>query len=329
LAAAEAPAPVEQPFKPVFTLLEKTVLMMQLQWWHFLGPLLGACLMTAAFSRGYSLPSRATVLWILAAGPWAILALTLLGEVLWSKRFERRMRRGVASRLNPTLPPTFAGIHPGRGVRYTEGYADWDFGFVSLEGDWLCYRGEKVRFAIPRQDVREVSIVKGPPNWVRERRVEVVFPGGAFTMNVSYANPTMAIARRTAKWIKIGYPNVIGGAFRCQTRTASAAAELARGRHFPVGRVLVSVQDLHQAAAGRTFGGDGRIQLRAGCRDHHTGGSDGRVLADPACYHLAHSAASGCCGCSRDESVGRNGTYLMAVVPCGRAVSSELHPHDP
>jgi len=158
--------------------------------------------MTAAFSRGYSLPSRATVLWILSAGPWAILALTLVGEVLWSKRFERRMRRGVASRLNPTLPATFAGIHPGRGVRYTEGYADWDFGFVSLEGDWLCYRGEKVRFAIPRQDVREVSIVKGPPNWVRERRVEVVFPGGAFTMNVSYANPTMAIARRTAKWIQ-------------------------------------------------------------------------------------------------------------------------------
>jgi len=155
---------------------------------------------TAAFSRGYSLPSRATVLWILSAGPWAILALTLVGEVLWSKRFERRMRRGVASRLNPTLPATFAGIHPGRGVRYTEGYADWDFGFVSLEGDSLCYRGEKVRFAIPRQDVREVSIVKGPPNWVRERRVEVVFPGGAFTMNVSYANPTMAIARRTAKW---------------------------------------------------------------------------------------------------------------------------------
>jgi hypothetical protein len=86
----------------------------------------------------------------------------------------------------------FAGIHPGHGVLCTDGFYDWDYGFISLEGDWLCYRGEKVTFAVPRQDILRIEVAKGRIEWLRENRVQVVYRGGAFTLSTDFARPAKA-----------------------------------------------------------------------------------------------------------------------------------------
>jgi len=87
-------------------------------------------------------------------------------------------------------------------VRFTEGFADWDFGFLTLEDDWLYYRGEKTTFAIPRQVLGEVRPVRGRVDWLIERRVEVRFRGGAFTFNSNFANPTRGETRQEAEWLR-------------------------------------------------------------------------------------------------------------------------------
>jgi hypothetical protein len=141
------------------------------------------------------------VLLTLLLGPLLLLWLELIGNVLLGRLFVNRMKRRIAARLAPATHALFVGIHPGSGVRFTEGFPEWDFGFVSLEGDWLVYRGEKARFAISRQDMIATSIVKGPIRWLREHRVEVIFRGGIFTLNQDFAHPTRAAAARTEQWI--------------------------------------------------------------------------------------------------------------------------------
>ena len=200
--------------KPLFTLREKAVYLEQLRWLHLLGPLAGACLIGAvAGSVLESLPLhltnllrllswraliRAAEILTLLVAPFPLLALTLgLENLLW-RRFRNRLRRMLAQRLTPSADADFAGIHPGRGVRYTEGFSDWDWGFVTVEGDWLCYRGERARFAISRQEVAAIRIAKGPMAWQRARRVEIVFRGGALTLS---ANGVKRTADQLHDWL--------------------------------------------------------------------------------------------------------------------------------
>jgi Zn-dependent protease with chaperone function len=150
-----------------------------------------------------------------------ILAASLSVGDLKTKLFFARMRRKIALRVNPLPHSGFAGIHPGRGVRYTEGFADWDLGFVRLEDDWLVYRGEKTRFAIARQDIRETRIVKDPLRWRRDHRVEIVFGRGAFTLTTNCARPTRASAERTLEWISAWIKD---GAYRPCAGAASEPA---------------------------------------------------------------------------------------------------------
>ena len=112
------------------------------------------------------------------------------------------MRRELGTRLQPSEEALFVGIHPGAGVRFTEGFADWDFGFLSLEEDWLHYRGEKTSFAIPRQMMGEIRAVRGRLDWLIERRVEVRFRGGGFTFNSNFANPTRGETQLEAEWLR-------------------------------------------------------------------------------------------------------------------------------
>jgi hypothetical protein len=190
---------------PVFTLRERAGILEQLRWLHLLGPLLGAFLLGIALDKLASISflfyRRHILLAVLLLGTLLLLWLELMVQVLLGRLFFNRMRRKLAARLAPEPHAVFAGIHPGNGVRFTEGFPEWDFGFVSLEDDWLVYRGEKARFAIPRQDVIATSIVKGPIRWLREHRVEVVFRGGIFTLNRDFAHPTRAAAARTEQWI--------------------------------------------------------------------------------------------------------------------------------
>lgn len=190
---------------PVFTLRERAGLMEQTRWLHLLAPLLGAFFLGLALDKLASVSflfyRRHIGLAVLLLGTVLLLWLELMGHVLLGSLFVKRMKRKIAARLAPAPHAVFAGIHPGSGVRFTEGFPEWDFGFVSLEGDWLVYRGEKARFAILRQDVIATSIVKGPIRWLREHRVEIVFRGGVFTLNKDFAHPTQAAAARTEKWI--------------------------------------------------------------------------------------------------------------------------------
>ena len=175
--------------KLLFSPREKAVYLEKLRWVHLLGPLTGACLLGAALAVFlWYLPSlpffplanfprtqyvrtliRAVEILTLLLAPFLVLALTLaLESQLWL-HFGGRLRRRLAQRLAPSAGPAFSGIHPGRGVRYTEGFSEWDFGFFTTEGDWLCYRGEKTRFAISRQDVTGIDVVKGPIAWCPDR----------------------------------------------------------------------------------------------------------------------------------------------------------------
>lgn len=196
----------------------------QLRWLHLLTPVAGAFLLGLAVdslmpvlgSPSYFRAIRWMSLGAILIGPAPILALELAMDVLLGKIFVNRLRRKIGERIPAPPHAVFAGIHPGRGVRFTEGFPEWDFGFLALEGDYLIYRGEKARFAIARQDILSMSIVKERPRWLREHRVEIVFRGGAFTVNLDFARPTQAAAERTANWIsgwvaasrseKAGYP---------------------------------------------------------------------------------------------------------------------------
>jgi hypothetical protein len=135
-------------------------------------------------------------------GTMASIWLTVRGEILVGARFVARIREQLAERLSPSPDSWFVGIHPGAGVRYTEGFADWDFGFLSLENDWLRYRGEKTQFSIPRQMLGQVQAVEGRMDWLVEHRVEVHYRGGAFTFNSDFAHPSRAEAEREAAWLR-------------------------------------------------------------------------------------------------------------------------------
>src|SRR5207244_5793862 len=116
-------------------------------------------LVTIAMTTAAFLLSGVNGFGAVIAGSLCVLDLTLGAEILWARRTVSRFRRKLTTRLQPQAGAIFVGLHPGRGVRFTEGYPDWDFGFVTIEGDWLCYRGEKTRFAIARQEITGIEVV--------------------------------------------------------------------------------------------------------------------------------------------------------------------------
>lgn len=203
---------------PVFNLRARAGYLEQIRWLHLLGPVMGAFLLGLAMDKllapmsvSYFRYYRWIMLAVLLLAPPLLLGFEQAAHVLLGRGFIQRLRRRIAVRLAPGPYAAFTGIHPGSGVRYTEGFPDWDFGFITLENDWLVYRGEKARFAIARQDILGTSIVRGPVRWLREHRVEVLFRGGVFTLNLDFANPTQKTAQRTEYWISawraVGFPS--------------------------------------------------------------------------------------------------------------------------
>ena len=221
------PEPAEK--DPVFNLRARVGFGEQGRWLTLLTPPAAAFLIglvidklfLSAEDTSFPFYGRPLLLVMLLLSTPLILAASLSVGDLKTKLFFARMRRKIALRVNPLPHSGFAGIHPGRGVRYTEGFADWDLGFVRLEDDWLVYRGEKTRFAIARQDIRETRIVKDPLRWRRDHRVEIVFGRGAFTLTTNCARPTRASAERTLEWISAWIKD---GAYRPCAGAASEPA---------------------------------------------------------------------------------------------------------
>jgi Zn-dependent protease with chaperone function len=190
------------PRTSVFSLRERALFSEQLRWLRLLAPLAGGCLVAIAMTAASFLPAGSARIIAAMAGSMFVLGLTLGIEILWSRRIASRLRNTLTALVQPTPGAIFAGLHPGRGVRFTEGFPDWDFGFVTLEGDWLCYRGEKTRFAIARQDISAVDIAQGPISWLRERRVEITCSAGSFTLSADIAHPSKAKTNRIATWLR-------------------------------------------------------------------------------------------------------------------------------
>lgn len=169
--------------RPVFPLRARVLLLEQLYWLRLLTLLGGSILLASALATiSHLLAVPLTVIKLLF-GSMPVLALTLVIEDLWYKRTTSRIRALLAERLKPAENSVFVGLHPGRGVRYTEGFPDWDFGFLTLEGNWLCYRGEKLRFAVARREIQGIRVSAGPVNWLRERRIELTWASGALTFS--------------------------------------------------------------------------------------------------------------------------------------------------
>ncbi len=229
--------------EPVFSLREKMFYAEQVRWLVLLAPMLGGFPMGIAADKLFpslslALYGRQAMLLILLTGTLLLLGLAVAGSVLLGRLFIGRLRRKIAERLTPQPQAVFAGIHPGRGVRITEGFHDWDFGFVTLEGDWMVYRGEKATFAISRRDVIATSVVKEPIRcWLREHRVEIVFRGGVFTLNTDFAHPTKAAAVRTEKWLTSWVS--AGAGERPATDAPAPAPQLPKLPGITIGRVAM------------------------------------------------------------------------------------------
>src|SRR5205807_6961390 len=79
------------------------------------------------------------------------------------------------------------GLSPGPLLRVYDRFFDWDFGFLVLAGDRLSYLGERTRFALTREQIKEVSLGPGPPGG--RRRLYVVWrdeargAGGTFQLS--------------------------------------------------------------------------------------------------------------------------------------------------
>jgi Zn-dependent protease with chaperone function len=204
----DRPALVREPDvkEPVFNLRERAVYLEQTHWLHLLAPLIAAFLIGLVIDKfvpeAWYFLYRKIILLAFLLGPAVMLGLEQVGHVFLGTLFITRLQRKIAVRLMPQPGSVFVGIHPCTGVRFTEGFPEWDFGYVTLEGDWFVYRGEKARFAVPRQAIVATKVVKGPVRWLREHRVEVSFPGGVLTLNQDFAHPSQRAAIRTESWIR-------------------------------------------------------------------------------------------------------------------------------
>jgi Zn-dependent protease with chaperone function len=198
----------ERPFEPVFTLRTKMALHEKLRWLRLLAPLVGACILAAPFAYLPFYPDAVAARWLLVLAAVPIFAFQMCCEYAVLHRFAARIRKRIARNIHPQPGAMFAGIHPGEGARFTDGLSEWDFGFITLENDWMCYRGDKTQFAIPRQDVKRIETIKGRRTWFRAHRVEVGYSGGCFTLSANFAHSTVAEAQRTArklrKWAAAG-----------------------------------------------------------------------------------------------------------------------------
>ncbi len=198
---ASSPA-TERPFEPVFTMRAKMALHEQLRWLRLLSPLAGACILALPFAYLPFYPDHIAARWLLVLAAVPIFAFQICSEYAVLRRFAVRIRRRIARNLHPQPGAMFAGIHPGAGARFTDGLSEWDFGFITLENDWLCYSGDKTQFAISRQDVKRVEAIKGRKTMFRAHRVEIGYTGGCFTLSTNFAHATMADAQRTARKLR-------------------------------------------------------------------------------------------------------------------------------
>src|SRR5262249_12583214 len=129
-----------------------------------------------------------------------------------------------------------AASAPAAGPRLYGTYYNWDFGFLAVVGDRLCYVGDHARFALRRDQVTAVRLGPGPSRWWYAPYVYVSWRdeerGTAGTLNVrAREGRTMRQLKSPARGPEAGRPP--GGGGRGSPGSPSRARSPRRWRNCP------------------------------------------------------------------------------------------------
>jgi hypothetical protein len=145
------------------------------------------------------------------AAALALYLVTVNRAPLWGYRelqqrlHDRFQREGVGE---PLSGGCFVGFAPSATPRLYESFYDWDIGFLSLEGERLCYVGDQTRFALRREQVVELRLAPGAIGWWRAPRVAIHWKdearglGGAFTVRPAEGASMRQLGRQARAFAK-------------------------------------------------------------------------------------------------------------------------------
>jgi len=110
--------------------------------------------------------------WLILAYLAGLLLTVLFGRLAihyFGRQTDHALQQGFRDKLaREGLTPDawggiFVGLAPHAEPRNYEGFLVWDVGFLMLIGDRLCYLGDRTRFALDRENIRDVYLgLAGP-----------------------------------------------------------------------------------------------------------------------------------------------------------------------
>ena len=123
---------------------------------------------------GLALPHLAAFAFALVLTPAAL----LLAFDFIAVQPLRGLRGPLAERLGLGRDPEsrgwrFAGVAPHAEPRVYEGFANWDVGWLRIEGDTIEFRAEEAAFVLRPESVLAIERVKGLPGWIPSHAVLV------------------------------------------------------------------------------------------------------------------------------------------------------------
>ena len=95
------------------------------------------------------------------------------------------------------------GLAPGPVPRTYEGHSHWDFGFLFLRSDRICYWGEETHFALRRDQITAIKLGSGTPNLLPSNRVYIAWRDlegstcGVFSLGCVAPETALALRRQT------------------------------------------------------------------------------------------------------------------------------------
>jgi len=95
------------------------------------------------------------------------------------------------------------GLAPADRPRVYEGMTHWDLGFLFLRSDRICYVGEEAAFSLRCDQVTDLRLGPGNPNWLRNQRIYLAWrdearqASGVFSIAAANAEPATKLRART------------------------------------------------------------------------------------------------------------------------------------
>jgi Zn-dependent protease with chaperone function len=161
-----------------------------------------------ALSPAWAHPGRSALLFL--AGMPVVFWLHIRAEHAWDRRFMRDMRQKIGKRIPAAEESMFVSLRPGDEVCRTEGFFEWDLGYLSLTDSSLTYTGERARFSLPRSLVHSVELKKAPFLSNQTYRIMVRWQGGSFSVQRTDAagsrRAERALMKELSAWWMGGVP---------------------------------------------------------------------------------------------------------------------------